>query len=108
MTRVQQLIEGLRSRNNLVVEDREDAWLMRIPMGQAMACVLTIPRARFEWFASVTRVADKTETWSDWMDHYGSSREELDAEMAVCISAFVERVVTSGLQSPFRIHEGTD
>jgi len=105
MTRVRKLVEELRSRSGLTVEDQKDAWLVHIPKGQEFVCEVTIPRDRFEWFASVKRIEDKKEAWGDWMDHYGSTDTELDAERAECILAFIERVLRSELQLPLIMYE---
>jgi len=99
------LVEELRSRSGLVVEDLRDAWFVRIPRGEELVCEVTIPRERFEWFVSIRRVADRHEQWSDWMDHYGSPDAKLDAEMAECILAFIERALCSAPSSPLTIYE---
>jgi hypothetical protein len=104
--RVRHVIDGLRDRGDLVVEDRKDAWLVRIPKGSEFVCEITVPRDWcFEWFACVKRVDEKKPDWSDWMEHYGSPDEVLDAEMADCITSFVARVTQSELKLPLNIYE---
>jgi hypothetical protein len=105
MTRVQQLIDRLRSRSDLTVDDRTDAWLIRIAKEPPLICEVTIPRDRFEWFAEVRSVTEQKEVWSDWMDHYGAAKDNLDDEMARCIADFVERVLRHGLRVPLHIYE---
>jgi hypothetical protein len=53
----------------------------------------------------VKSVGKKNPVWDDSMEHYGSPDNELDAEMAECIEAFVERVSQSELTLPLSIYE---
>lgn len=103
MSRVEQLIQSLRSRKDLLVQDQNDAWLVTIPKGPAGECRVTVPRRAFEWFADATR--DGKQLWSDWMDHYDANAAELDAEMARDIAAFIERVTSSELRLPLQIYK---
>jgi hypothetical protein len=89
----------------LTVEDQADAWLVRVPKLGGLVCEITVPRERFEWFASVKRLPGNEEVWSDWMDHYDMPEEDLAAEMAECIAQFVERVLGGELRLPLRIYE---
>jgi hypothetical protein len=61
-------------------------------------CEITIPHNVFEWFADVKRLADGKIVWTDWMEHYGSTNDKLDAEMAEIIIAFVDRVAGAELR----------
>jgi hypothetical protein len=61
-----------------------------------------------EWFACVKRRGQDKEEWSDWMDYRGyddTPKEELEADMADHIAAFVDRVSTRELRLPLRIYE---
>lgn len=103
MSRVEQLMQSLRDRNELRVQEQSDAWVVTIPKGAAGDCRVTVPYRAYEWFADVTR--NGKQIWSDWMDHYGASGGELDAEMAEDIAAFIERVISSELRLPLQIYE---
>lgn len=103
MSRVEEFVRGLAARSDVSVESRQDAWIVRVPRGE-FVCEVIIPVGVHEWFATVRRASDGGEVWSDWMDHYGSSKAELDAERAASISAFIERVVTDGIRLPLSIH----
>jgi hypothetical protein len=103
MSQVHQLIDTFRSRTDLTVTDQRHAWLIRIPKAAGEVCSVTVPRERFEWFADVRR--NGKEVWRDFMDHYGSPAPELDAEMAACIGAFVERVTSEQIKLPLKIYE---
>jgi hypothetical protein len=106
MFRLRKLVNQLRTRGDLSVEDQQSAWLVRIPKGKAFVCEVTIPFEVLEWFASVRCTEDEKEVWSDWMDYRGyddSSDEKLEADMAEDIAAFVERVATSELHLPLSI-----
>ena len=104
--RVREVVEKLGRRSDVTVEVQNNAWLIRIPKGADFVCEVTVPIDWcFEWFACVKQVGMKDDVWSDWMDHYGSSDAELDAEMAGCIEAFVERVTRSELKLPLSIWE---
>lgn len=103
MSRVEQLVRSLEARSDVSVESHQDAWIVRVPRGE-FVCDVTIPVSVHEWFAAVRRASDGGEVWSDWMDHYGSSKAELDAERAASISAFLERVFTDGIQPPLSIY----
>lgn len=102
--RVGQLIRSLQERPDISVESRTDAWIVRVPRGE-FVCEVTIPVRVQEWFATVQWADDGTEVGSDWMDHYGSSEQELDAERAESISAFIERVFRDGIRPPFSISD---
>ena len=103
MIQIRRLIENLRGRADLSVQDLDQAWLIRIPKGENHVCEVTIPHSAFEWFACVKRLEDNMEVWSDWLDHYDSTDDKLDTEMAESISAFIERVTASELQLPLQI-----
>lgn len=102
---VRKLIVRLSSRDDLIVEERKDAWLIRIPKGDSV-CEVTIPIDWcFEWFACVKQQENKDDLWSDSMQHYGSPNDVLDAEMARDIEAFIERVTQSDIILPLSIYE---
>jgi hypothetical protein len=97
------LIDQLRHRSGVSVEEDASAWLVHIPKG-AERCEITIPKDVFEWFASVKDVEGK-EVWSDWMDYYDASPEVLERQMKEDISSFIERVLRSDLKLPLCIWE---
>ena len=106
MSRLRKLVNQLRTRGDLTVDDQQSAWVVRIPKGKAFVCEAMIPFDVLEWFASVKRTEDEREVWSDWMDYRGyddSPDEKLEADMAEDIAAFVERVTTSELRLPLSI-----
>jgi hypothetical protein len=100
MSSLRKLVDQLRTRGDLTVDDQHNSWLVRIPKGNAFVCEV------LEWFASVKRTEDATEVWSDWMDYRGyddGSDEKLEADMAKDIAAFMERVTTAELRFPLSI-----
>ncbi len=103
MSHVEQLVSRLQERFEVSVESRKDSWLVRLPQDE-FVCEVTIPVGVQEWFAAVKRADDGSEVWSDWMDHYGASESELDAERADSISSFIERVLSDGIRLPLSIH----
>ena len=108
MSRIRQLIESLRRRSDVGVVEQEQSWLVVITKGKDLFCEVNIPRDVLEWFASVKQRQDKREVWSDWMDYKGyddRSKEELEAEMADDILAFIDRVSVSKLVLPLKIYE---
>ena len=105
LVHVRKLIDRLSRRSDVEVETNGD-WLIRIPKGRDFVCEVTVPIDWcFEWHACVKQLGKKEDVWYDWMDHYGSPEEALDAEMAECIEAFVERVAQSDLKLPLSIYE---
>ena len=110
MSRIPTLIENLRSRNDLVVEDQQHAWLIRIPKDKQFICEITIPHKVLEWFASVKHSDEKKAVWSDWMDYTGyddSPEDKLEADMAGDISSFIQRMTAVEISLPLRIYEQT-
>jgi hypothetical protein len=108
MSRIQQLIESLRQRSDVGIVEQEQSWLVVITKGRDLFCEVTIPHDVLEWFASVKQRHDKREVWSDWMDYTGYDdrpTEQLEAEMADHILAFIDRVSVSELVLPLSIYE---
>src|ERR1043165_9989387 len=106
MSDLRKLVDQLRTRGDLTVDDQQSAWLVRIPKDKALVCEVTIPFEVLEWFASVKRTEDATEVWSDWMDYRGyddTSDKKLEADRAKDIAAFVERVTAAELRLPLSI-----
>lgn len=95
-------------RNDVGIVEHEQSWVVMITKGRGMFCEVTIPRDVLEWFASVQHRHDKRELWSDWMDYTGyddRTKEQLEAEMADNILAFIDRVSAYELVLPLSIHE---
>ncbi|MEO6995937.1 MAG: hypothetical protein ABI273_20200 [Lacunisphaera sp.] len=110
MPRIPILIDELRRRSDITVEDQKHAWLICIPKSEGLACEITIPFRVLEWFADVKRNGEEKKIWSDWMDYTGyddSPEEKLEAAMADDISAFIQRVTASKLSLPLQIYEKT-
>jgi hypothetical protein len=108
MSHIRQLIEGLRRRCDVGVTDEVQSWRVIIPKGRDLFCEVTIPHAVLEWHASVKNRREKKEIWSDWMDYSGyddRAREELEAEMADDILAFIDRVSIKYPLLPLKIYE---
>ena len=101
---IEELINALRQRGEIVVREKKDSWLASISKGD-FTCEITIPKTCFEWFAAVKRNNDQQEVWSDWMEHYDQPREQLDQEMAESISSFIDRVIDSELKLPLEIYK---
>ena len=110
MSSIRQLIQQLRIRSDVGVADQSQSWLVSISKGRDLFCEVTIPHDVLEWFASVKHRRDKKELWSDWMDYSGyddKPREQLEAEMAGDILAFIDRVsFKEPLILPLKIYEG--
>jgi hypothetical protein len=80
-----------------------------VPGGQATVLILsvagsafaeiTVPDEVLEWFVTV-RNSDGVEALSDWMDHYGGSRVDLEREMREEICALVDKLL--GAATRFR------
>jgi hypothetical protein len=100
MSRVEEMVEEMRTRRGITVEDREGAWLIRVPRRPDLECEIIFPKAaeragfrpNFVWFASVNRIADGEEVWSDSQEYLGASHAQHDIEMASHLHAFIERV----------------
>ena len=108
MTHIRQLIQELRVRSDVGVVDQPQSWLVIITKGRDLICEVTVPQDVLEWFATVKHRRDKIELWSDWMDYSSYDdrpREELEAEMAGDILAFINRVSTAELLLPLKIRE---
>ena len=108
---VHKLIEEFRSRSDLGVVERKESWLSVISKGREFVCEVTAPRKVLGWHARVKSRRQKKEVWSDGMDDEGyesTAQEKLEAEMAVEIAAFVDRVSASELCLPLGSEEKTD
>ncbi len=108
MNHIRELIESLQQRSDLSVVEQDQCWQVVITKGRDLSCEVTIPRDVLEWFARVKQRQDKREVWSDWMDYTGYDdrpKEQLEAEMADDILAFIDRVSASELVLPLRIYE---
>ena len=108
MTRIGQLIEELRARSDVGILDQPQSWLVIITKGQDLICEVTVPHDILEWFASVKHRRNKTELWADWMDYSGyddRTREQLEAEMADDVLAFIDRASTKEPLLPLKIYE---
>src|SRR5690349_5104138 len=109
MTRIRQLIEELRKRSEVGVVDEAHSWRICITKGRDLFCEVTVPHDVLEWQADVKQRHDQKEVWSDWMDYSGYDdrpREQLEAEMAGDILAFIDRVSTAEQLLPLKIYEG--
>jgi len=105
LVHVRAVVARLSRRSDVLVETLNDAWLIRIPRDADFVCEITVPIDWcFEWFACVKPVGKNDHVWYDWMEHYGSSDDDLDIEMAECIESFVERVTRSELKLPLSIY----
>ena len=102
MSKVSELIDSLRGRTDLVVQEERAAWRILVPRSHGHLCSITVPHECFEWFVDVQ--ADGRALWSDWMEHYGSPPAQLDAERATCLAAFLERATDLDLELPSKIH----
>jgi len=108
MNRIHQLIDTLRARSDVGVADEAQSWRICITKGRDLFCEVTVPYNILEWFASVQHRREKREVWSDWMDYSGYDdrpREQLEAEMAGDILAFVDRVSTAEQLLPLEIYK---
>jgi hypothetical protein len=108
MNRVYQIIEEMRTRSDVGIADGTESWFLSITKGCDLICEVTVPHSRLEWFASVRSRRDRKELWSDWMDYAGYNdqpREELEAEMATDILAFIDRVSMAEPLLPLKIFE---
>jgi hypothetical protein len=102
---VRDMVARLSGRGDITVNTEKGTWVIRIPKGPDFVCEVAVPIDWcFEWHACVRPAAGKEHIWHDWMEHYGSPHEALDAEMAASIEAFVVRVAGSELKLPLRIH----
>ena len=107
MSRICQLVEGLRGRSAIGIVEQKQSWLIVITKGRDLICEVTVPFDVLEWFACVKERGKEKEVWSDWIDYsgyYERSRDELEAEMAADILAFVDRVSISEPLLPLRIY----
>lgn len=108
MSPIRQLIEELRARSDVGVAEEAQGWRICISKGRAFSCEVIIPHDVLEWFASVKDRIEHKDVWSDWMDYSGYDsrpREELEAEMARDILAFVDRVSKNKLELPLKIYQ---
>ena len=108
MSHIRQLIERLRERSDLGIIEQEQSWLVVIMKDQDLIYEVTAPNDVLEWFACVKERGKEKEVWSDWMDYSGYDErpwEELEAEMAADILAFVDRVSVSEPWLLLRIYE---
>jgi hypothetical protein len=104
------LVDELRGRNDLAVEAQKESWVIRIPKSDDLVCEITIPFRVLEWFASVKRITEEKEVWSDWMDYAGyddTPKDKLEADMAGDVTAFIQRVTSAELKLPLQIYEQT-
>jgi hypothetical protein len=106
-THIFKLIDGLRSRSDVEVQEHRDASLVLIH-SQDFLCEVTIPCRCYEWFVRVSRNSDGQEIWRDWADHYGASESALDEEMVRDITAFVDRALRSGVTEKLSLYEIDD
>ena len=108
MSHISHLIEQLRTRSDVGVVDQPQSWLVIITKGRDLICEVTVPHDVLEWFASVKHRRDKTELWSDWMDYSGyddRTRDQLEAEMAGDVLAFIDRASIKVPLLPIKIYE---
>lgn len=57
MPRIATLIDELRHRSDLTVEEEKESWLVRIPKGDGLVWEITVPIQVLEWFASVKKTS---------------------------------------------------
>jgi hypothetical protein len=108
MSHVREMIELLRKRADVGVVEQEQSWSVVIRKGRDLFCEITVPHDVLEWSACVKRREDNREVWSDWMDYSGYDdrpKDDLEAQMADDILAFIDRVSVSELVLPLRIYE---
>lgn len=108
MNQIHKLIEELKKRSYVEVSEEGVACLVVIGKGGDLICEVTIPDFVLEWYASVKDQRKNKVIWQDWMDYEGyddRAREELEAEMAGDVLAFINRVLRSGLRPPFLIYK---
>jgi hypothetical protein len=108
MSRISQLIESLRMRSDVGVVNESRSWRIVIAKGGTLFCEVAVPHDVLEWHACVMSRREKKEVWTDWLDYEGYDerpREELEAEMADDILAFVDRVSARELALPLSIYE---
>ena len=108
MSGIRHLIEQLRRRSDVGVVDEAQMWRVCITKGQDLMCEVLISHDVLEWSAFVRQRHDQKEIWADWMDYTGYDDrpvEELEAEMAGHILAFIDRVSTAEQIFPLKIYE---
>ena len=108
MSRIQQMIQELRTRSDLGIANETHSWRIVITKGRDLCCEVIVPHEILEWHATIRNRHDEKEIWSDWMDYSGYENrplETLEVEMANDILAFVNRVSIKEPLLPVKIHE---
>ena len=98
---VRTLIEALQINGRFGIREDRDAWEVTVRKPEGFNVEIIVPKDVLEWSVTVTD-AHGHHLWTDWNEHYALAREtrdQLAAEMARDIQAFIDRVVARSFRT---------
>lgn len=87
-------------KTNIADDIYTDNYVQRLTIipNEALKVVITIPHNLFEWFVDVFDIQNQ-KIYSNWLDHYGDTNENLKSEMKESVERFIQAIT----QYPLRV-----
>lgn len=81
------LLKELSNVVDFSLEDNQNQYLLQLKKNDDLIVEITIPKEVCEWYVSIFRKEQKV--FTDWLDYYGDSEENLIKDMCKDLKDFI-------------------